>query len=387
MKTVIVAGALANKPFNGGNAWSRLGWVLGFRKLGFEICFVEMIDSNNCVDSNGERTTFENSVNLTYFRVVMEQFELTQCSALICDGGAKVHGLSLRELARRAPHALLFNISGHFTHPEILGGAGCRVYYDDDPGFTQFWDAAGYPVPGLGQHDFYFTIGENIGKPDCSIPTNGIDWKHTRPPVVLEDWPSMPASSFDRFTTVASWRGAYAPVEYDGKRYGVKAHEFRRFIEVPVRSKWNFEVALQIDPPDQGDIDRLAANRWNLIDPIHAAGSPEAFRKYVQNSGAEFSVAQGVYVGTRSGWFSDRTVRYLASGRPALVQDTGFTQNYPAGEGLLAFSSVEEALDSAERIVRDYDDHCRAARQLAEAVFDSGRVIRQLASEIGLDLP
>ena len=104
------------------------------------------------------------------------------------------------------------------------------------------------------------------------IPTNGIDWRHTRPPVVLQDWP-VATGSFDRFTTVASWRGAYAPVEYRGKTYGVKAHEFRKFIEVPGRGRRTFEIALQIDAADKKDLDCLIANRWQVVDPIRAAGS------------------------------------------------------------------------------------------------------------------
>jgi hypothetical protein len=386
MRTILVSGALANKPSNGGNAWSRLSWILGFRRLGFEVYFVEQIGKADCRSGAGTVSEFEESVNLTYFRAITEQFGLSGRSSLIYADGETVFGVPLVQLADAAKHALLFNIGGHLANPQIRQNVARSLYYDDDPGFTQFWHAAGYTPRDL-RHDCYFTIGENIGTAGCMIPTNGIHWRHTRPPVVLQDWP-VATGSFDRFTTVASWRGAYAPVEYRGRTYGVKAHEFRKFIEVPGRGGGTkFEIALQIDAADKKDLDCLIANRWQVVDPIRAAGSPTQFQQYVQNSGAEFSVAQNIYVDTNSGWFSDRTVRYLASGKPVLIEDSGFSRHIPVGEGLVAFRTVDEAIDGAARIVRDYDRHCTAARRLAEEFFDSDKVICRLAAEAGLDLP
>jgi hypothetical protein len=383
--TIIVSGALANKPLNGGNAWSRLSWVFGFKKLGFDVWFVEQISRASCVNA-GAVTDFERSANLGYFRAVMEEFGLLDRASLIYDDGAKTYGAPLATVVAHARDAVLFNISGHLTCADIHAAAAWRIYYDDDPGFTQFWHAAGHKLPGLGQHDVHFTIGRNIGTVYCSIPTYGIVWRHTRPPVVLEHWPYT-AGGFDRFTTVASWRGAYGPVEFAGRTYGLKVHEFRKFIEVPARNGKTFEIALQIDQADEKDLSQLRANRWRIVDPVRAAGGPGDFRRYVQNSGAEFSVAQNLYVATNSGWFSDRTVRYLASGRPALVQETGFSRHYPAGDGLLAFRTVDEAIDGAERIVGNYAKHSKAARRIAEDFFDSDKVIRSLVSQAGLDMP
>jgi hypothetical protein len=287
----------------------------------------------------------------------------------------------------------LFNLSGHLTRPELKQAPSCKVYYDDDPGFTQFWHAAGNDGARLDGHDFFFTLGANIGSPDCVIPTSSTHWRHTCPPVVLEDWPVSPVPglgadakfAFDRFTTVASWRGAYGPIQYGGKSYGLKAHEFRKFIELPQRSGKRFEIALQIHPADRKDLNALLAQGWQIADPIQVAGTPDDFRRYVQGSSAEFSVAQGIYVDTNSGWFSDRTVRYLASGRPALVQDTGFSRHIPTGEGLVSFRTFDEAMAGAHRIVRDYPQHCLTARRIAEEYFDSDKVIRELLAEIGLN--
>jgi hypothetical protein len=143
-----------------------------------------------------------------------------------------------------------------------------------------------------------------------------------------------------------------------------------------------FEIALDIDSADERDMNALRDHGWHVVDPGVVASGPVDFREYVQASGAEFSVAQGIYVETQSGWFSDRTVRYLASGRPALVQDTGFSRNYPLGEGLVAFRTVDEAVTGALEIARDYENHCRAARAIAENYFDSDRVLGQLVDEV-----
>lgn len=388
MKTVLFSGALANKPFNGGNAWSRLSWILGFKKLGFEVYFFEQIGREACVDGTGAVSSFASSVNLAYFQSIMSQFGLSQCSALIYGNGDEVYGLPFDKLGPLASRArLLFNFSGHLTLPEIREKIGCKLYYDDDPGFTQFWHAQQDPGARTWDHDFYFTIGENIGKPDCPIPDAGLDWRHTRPPVVLEEWPVATQSRLDRFTTIASWRGPFGPVQHNGKTYGLKVHEFRKFIELPQQSGHPFEIALQIHPADKRDLDSLLAHGWRISDPKQTADSPDAFRRFVQASGAEFSVAQGIYVDTQSGWFSDRTVRYLASGKPALVQDTGFSATYPVGEGLVSFRNIGEAIEGAHRIARDYKKHCVAARKLAEEHFDATKVIRQMADDIDLGIP
>ncbi len=390
MKTIIVSGALANKPFNGGNAWSRLNWILGLKKLGFEVCFVEQISRSNCVNAAGALADFADSVNLAYFRAVLDRFGLSHASALIYEDGKKVYGPPLTELLAMAQEAiLLFNFSGHLTHHDLKNRVRCKLYYDDDPGFTQFWHAAGDPGPRLNHHDFYFTIGRNIGAADCVIPTSDITWRHTRPPVVLDQWddvksPENADHPFDRFTTVGAWRGPYGPVQYRGKTYGVKGHEFRKFIELPQRESSQFELALNIHPADHKDLEALRHHGWQIVDPKQVADSPDAYRHYVQTSGAEVSAAQGAYVQTNSGWFSDRTACYLASGKPALVQDTGLARHYPLGEGLLAFRTIDEAVEGAQRIVGDYPRHCRAARRLAEDYFDSDKVVGGLLEEIGI---
>ncbi|MDX1578847.1 MAG: hypothetical protein R3266_10190, partial [Gemmatimonadota bacterium] len=188
-----------------------------------------------------------------------------------------------------------------------------------------------------------------------------------------------------RLTTVASWRGAFGPIEHDGRAHGVKAHEWRRFRDLPgLAAPHRFEAALAIHEADRADRERLERAGWVLEDPVERAGSPDRFRAYVSGSDAEFSVAQGIYVGAGTGWFSDRTARYLAAGRPAIVQDTGFRAHLPAGEGILAFDTPREAARSVDAVARDYAAHARAARALAEARFDSDVVLGGLVDELGV---
>ena len=397
MPTVIVSGAVANKPLNGGNAWSRLSWVRGFERLGYDVYFVEQIDRGACVDAAGRPCAFAESVNLAYFRGVFGRFGPAGRAALVCAPTGEAFGTDVADLARAAKSAdLLFNLSGHLTLEPLKAGPRLRVYYDDDPGFTQFWHASGSAASRLGGHDFYYTIGRNIGSPDCPIPTGGIPWRHTVPPVVLEQWPCVsgscgtcaaangPRPSPRRFTTVASWRGPYGPVQYGEKTYGLKAHEFRKVMPLPRVSGLAFEIALDIHPNDARDIALLRDNGWTLSDPAAVAATPDDFRNYVRSSGAEFSAAQGVYVDTRSGWLSDRTTRYLASGLPAVVQDTGFPRELDAGGGLLRFATLDEAAARVADVAQRYRDHCRAARAVAEAHFDSDKVVARLLEEIGL---
>ena len=384
MTAVIVGGALANKPDNGGEAWVRLSWIRGLQRLGFNVMFAEQIAMDACVDETGAVVPFEQSINLAYFRQVTEQFNLDGSSILICGNGEQTYGPGFGEFLDLASDAeLLINISGHLTLDAVKQRIRRKAFIDIDPGFTQFWHVTSNSGANLGGHDSWFTIGENIGKPICPIPTCGIDWQPVRQPVVLEDWP-VAVGSLDRFTTIANWRGPYGAVEYGGHTYGLKVHEFRKMIALPRESGMPFEIALAIHPADGNDLTALQENAWAIVDPTRIVTDPDAFRRYVQTSGAEFSVAQGTYVDTQSGWFSDRTTRYLASGKPVLVQDTGFGRQLPLGEGLLSFRSLDEAVAGVREIAQNYTHHSRAARRIAEDFFDSDRVLTDLIDRLGV---
>jgi hypothetical protein len=363
MTTVVVAGALANKHRLGGSQWVRMSWAESLKRLGFDVVFVEELHDG------GDAATFHSALRTMGVR-----------GALL--DGDEVSGMTWPELHDRLDAAaLLVNISGHLRRAELLRRVRLRAFVDLDPGYTQVWHAEGHDVGVLG-HDHHFTVGCNIGTRDCPLPTAGIRWRPIRQPVVMERW--RPAGDgFSRFTTVASWRGAFGPIAWGGRTYGVKAHEFRRFAQLPSQTGLPFEVALDIHPADTPDRELLEQGGWRLVTP-GAVSTPAGFARYVRGSGAEFSVAQGVYVHTRSGWFSDRTVRYLASGRPALVQDTGFRKSIPTGDGLIAFSTRRQAAGHAMRIVNDYEHHARAAAELAAELFAPDRALAPLLDVTGV---
>jgi hypothetical protein len=385
MSTVLVASVIATKCRNGGNARAVLNWVQGLSKLGVQAYYVEQIASQHCTDARGRMVPFAESANAAYFEYVMREAGLTRTSALICDGGPQTMGLAYRELLNVAEAAdLLLNVTGHLTLQPLLRRIRRKAYLDLDPGFTQFWHAANQDGARLAGHDFHFTIGENIGTPGCGIPSGGIRWRHTRQPAVLNGAPAVTTPWTGRFTTIGSWRGPYGPVQHGTTTFGLKVHEFRKLLDLPQRAAAEFEIALDIHPADARDLDQLRAHGWRVVDPMQVVPDPQSFDDYIQGSDAECSAAQGVYVATNSGWFSDRTVRYLAAGKPVLVQDTGFSHIYPVGEGLLAFRTVEEAASGVEAIQRNPAHHQRAARALAVEFFDSNAVIGRLLDDVGI---
>jgi hypothetical protein len=382
-ETIIVAGSLAQRPRIGGHTWVFLQYLLGFRRLGWDVLFVDRLEPEMCVDAEGRPTALRSSVNLSYLAGVMERFGLGERWSLLYDGGSEVVGRTRAEvvdLARRS--ALLLNVMGFLDHEDILAAAPLRVFLDIDPGFGQIWQELGLHQT-FQDHDRYVTVGERVGAADCRVPTCGIDWVTTKPPVELSEWPAQPQTG-RAFTTVASWRGAFGPLEYEGRTYGLRVHEFRRFFDLPGRTSEPFEVALDIDEAEAKDLAQLEANGWKLVDPRAVAGDPWRYRDYVQGSAAELMIAKNLYVDTRNGWFSDRSACYLASRRPVLAQDTGLDGLVPRGEGLLTFSTVEEAAESVEEITRDYERHSRSARAIAEEHFAAGRVLPRLLERLGV---
>ena len=372
MTTLVVSGALANKPGNGGEAWVRMSWVEGLRRLGFDVWFIEQVS----------RELLESTPLLPFFRQVTSRFGLDGRCALLDDVGASIEGPPKEELEEVAAEAaLLVNISGHLSLPRLLKRFRRKAYVDLDPGFTQFWHAAATNGARLAGHDRYFTVGLNVGQPSCQVPTDGIDWRPLPPPVVLDEWP-VTDSDPGILTTIASWRGSFGPIEHRGQTYGLKVHEFRKFLDLPGHVSQKLEIALDIHPADANDLESLRERGWSVVDPRQAIPDPDAYRRYIQNSGAEFSVAQGIYVETGSGWFSDRTVRYLASGKPVLVQDTGFGRLLPTAEGVLGFRTFDDAVAGAREIASNYERHCRAARRIAEEFFDSVWVLGHFIEEV-----
>jgi len=363
---VTVSGAIAQKPAVSGHAWMLLQYLLGLRKLGFDVLFVDQL-------------TNASPKEIAWLESVMSQTGLDQSWSLLFEGGSI--GLPRGRVIERVRSSLfLLNVMGFLKDEEILTAAHRRVFLDIDPGFGQMWHELGLADVFAG-HDHFVTIGENIGKPRCRIPTCGLNWLTTRQPVVLDEWP-LQGPSGTSFTSVGRWRSDYAPVVYEGQTFGLRVHEFRKFMTLPRLVNETFELALDIDSGETPDLALLKLNGWRLVPPEEVAGDLGVYRSYLQASMAEFLVAKNMYVDTRSGWFSDRSACYLASGRPVVAQDTGLAELYPIGEGLVAYQTLDEAVAAVNDIGRDYRRHARRAREIADEFFNSDKVLTRLVEAV-----
>ena len=226
------------------------------------------------------------------------------------------------------------------------------------------------------------TVGQAIGSDRCNIPTHGLEWIGTLPPVVLDEWPRASAVETDALTTVANFRG-YGSIDRDGVHYGQKVHSLRELVNLPRRAQDRFVLAMKIHPGEGDDLAALVANGWELTDPDVVAATPDFYRRFIQGSRAEIGIAKSGYVVSRCGWFSDRSACYLASGRPVVAQETGFSLFVPVGEGLFAFDDMDGALVAVEALRRDYTRHSHAAREVAEGYLDSDRVLTRLLECVG----
>jgi hypothetical protein len=379
--TILVSGMIAADPQQGGATWAVLQYLLGFKRLGHDVYFVEPLAPKAL---QPEGATLGNSANAAYFRRVVADFDLQETAALLLAGTAQTIGLPYERLRVVAGHAdVLINISGMLTDEALLAPIPLRVYLDLDPAFNQLWQVAYGIDMRFGAHNRFVTVGLAIGTPDCPVPTCGLPWITTLQPLLLAHWPVAQEIVHDALTTVANFRG-YGSIEYEGAFYGQKAHSLRRFIALPTRTDEAFLLALAIHPAETKDLEALAANRWRLVDPAMVAGDPARYQAFIAGSKAEFGIAKSGYVVSRCGWFSDRSVCYLAAGRPVVTMRTGFSRFYPTGEGLFEYGDAAEALAAIDAVNADYPRHSRAARAVAAEYFSSDRVLSKLMSEAGL---
>jgi hypothetical protein len=379
---IVVAGMIAGDPHQGGATWAVLQYLLGLRQLGHDVHFIEPVAADK-LQPRG--TSLSGSVNAAYFHSVMRQFDFESRAALLVAGTQETVGLAYDRLrAVTAESDLLINISGLLDDPALTEPIPVRVYLDLDPGFNQLWCAADGIDVGFDGHTHFVTIGPELGHRDCVIPTCGRSWIATRQPVVLDEWPPAGRVTHDAFTTVANWRG-YGSITCNGVFYGQKAHSWRELMALPDKTPEQFLVALAIHPGERDDLLDLATHGWTLIDPAQVSDTPDRYRAFVQGSKGEIGVAKSGYARSRCGWFSDRSACYLASGRPVVAQETGFSRFLPAGEGLFAFETADEACAGIDAIVRDYARHSRAARAIAEEYFDAASVLPRLLERVGAD--
>ncbi len=273
-------------------------------------------------------------------------------------------------------------MSGVLAGNELTAGIAVRLYVDLDPGFTQLWHSTGVDV-GLPGHTHFATVGQKIGRTGDAIPDCAVEWLHVLPPVCLDAWPVLPSPKSRRFTTVANWR-SYGSITHEGVFYGQKAHSFRAFAGLPLLTDTPLAVALSISPEEHADLRMLREGGWRVVDAARVASAPDAYQRFIQRSAGEIGIAKSGYTVRPTGWFSDRSAAYLASGRPVVAQDTGFAPFLPTGAGLLAFREPTEAAERIDEVRRDYARHALAARRIAEEHLDARRVLGRLLEDLGM---
>jgi hypothetical protein len=372
---------VAGDPHQGGATWAVLQYLLGLARLGHDTYLIEPIRPDALRPAG---TSLLESANAAYFRQVLADFGLEGRAALLLQGTRQTVGIPYEELRALAGRAhVLLNISGTLADEALTERIPVRAYLDLDPAFIQLWSAAQGIDMRFAGHTHFVTVGLQLGRPDCTVPTCGLTWLPTFQPIVLEHWPVAGPIVHDGLTTVGNWRG-YGSIEREGVFYGQKAHSLRPLIDLPSRVRKRFLPALAIDAGEVRDLDALRANGWHLLDPFEVASTPQRYQQFIQGSWAEFGITKSGYVASRCGWFSDRSICYLASGRPVLAQETGFGSFLPTGEGLFAYRTIDDVVAAVEELGRDYDRHRRAARALSEEFFDSNRVLRRLLQSIGV---
>jgi hypothetical protein len=373
---VLVLGYIVRGPL-GGHAWHHLQYVLGLERLGHDVYFLEDSDDfESCYDPTTHEMTADPAFGLTFAGSAFERVGLKDRWAYYDAHTATWHGPSAHralELCRTADVCL--NVSGVNPLREWLQQVPLRVLIDTDPAFTQARHLVDPKARRLASlHNAFATFGENIGLPDCTIPPDGFAWQPTRQPIVLDAWPVTPGPRDGNFSTMMQWE-SYPALRHDGREYGMKSLSFAPYFDLPARVDSPLELALGGPTAPRA---RLSASGWIVRDPYELSSDPWVYQRFIQGCMAEFSVAKHGYVATASGWFSDRSAEYLASGRPVVTQETGFSRWLQTGSGVFAFASPEEARAGIERVSYDYEKHCRAARAVAEEYFDARRVLPSL---------
>ncbi len=390
---IIVTGLVGQYAF-GGVAWDYLQFVEGFRQLGHDVYYLE--DTEMWPYDPIKNTISDDcSYNVKYLSDVMDRFGLGDRWIYRNAPDGSYHGRCEAEAKEICATADVFlNVSGcGWLRPEYLR-IPKKIFLDSDPMFTQVALVSGKQdvIDRIRAHNFCFTFAENINASDCRIPAAGFHWIPTRQPIVLEWWPSAKAQNDgapggralprDIFTTVMNWV-SYKGCEYNGETWGQKDVEFMKFIDLPQKTAQKFEIAMGMGPGMKRPTEMLQQNGWQIIEPSDHLPEPWKYRDYLRNSKGEWSVAKEGYVKSRSGWFSCRSACYLALGRPCVLQDTGWSAHYPTGHGLFAFRTMEEAIASIDAINADYTAHSRAARRLAERMFDARKVLGQMLEQVG----
>jgi hypothetical protein len=366
-----------------GVAWQFLHYLLGLKRLGYDVYYVED-SARDLYDPAANDFTSDPTASIKAVAPFLESHGFKDKWCFRSHAQNRCFGLSesqLKELYRDADAFL--NVTGaqeicaeHMNIPR-------RIYIETDPVVSQIkvWESDAGTIAHLSAHDTHFTFGENIGQADCLLPAGGFQWLPTRQPVCLELWQNdFPPG--DLYTTVSTWKNKGRDVVYKGETYyWSKDLEFEKLLKLPQRTRAKFELATT---PDVEASRLLIQNGWGLAPSIPISRNFERYRRYIQTSRGEFTVAKDQNIRLKSGWFSDRSACYLAAGRPVITQETGFSNHLPTGRGLFGFRTMEEILEAIEKIESDYDAASRIAREIAAEYFSADVVLKSVLGRAGL---
>ncbi len=371
--TVCLAASTIEYPEGGGHLWVYLNWALGLQALGCRVVWLEGIDP--------EMPAHEVQALTHSLKSRLESYGFAEHVAL-CSGSGEPLPRAMTEncldVEAAADAHLLLNLA-YSIPSQVVERFQRSALIDIDPGLLQLWMSEGLVNPA--RHDMYFTIGETVGKPGARFPDCGLQWHYTPPAVFLPAWPPTLVDSGAPFTTVSGWWEDW--IEYRGEIVNnAKRTTFREYSNLPSHTSAQLELALTLAEDDDEERWFLEQRGWKVRHAWDVASTPEQYRYYIQQSRGEFSCAKPSCMLLQNAWISDRTLCYLASGKPAVVQHTGPSSFLPEAEGLFRFRSLEEAARALNTVESDYERQSGLARQLAEEYFDARKVVGSVLERV-----
>jgi hypothetical protein len=380
-RVVVSTHNVMNFPHGGGHFWVYMQYVEGLRRAGCDVYWLEQFRPYKDAQYNAELVT--SFVERMRRRGMGDRLVLY--SLVDAAGSEEAVEPKYINLGRPEAEAILKRsdllLNFNYRMPSALLACFRRTaLVDIDPGLLQFWISTGQVRSA--RHDHYLTIGETVGTERALFPSCGFEWIHIRPPVCLELWPYVHDPQCAAFTTVAGWwSGEWIKESVNNHEVlseNTKRISFLEFAGLPRLTRQPLELALLMANDDGEERRLLEDHGWRVHDARDVAGTPELYQGYIQHSRGEFSCAKPSCMKFQNGWVSDRTLCYMASGKPAVVQDTGPSSILPNGLGMFRFSSMEQATEALRAVNADYARHCRAARELTEAYFDAKTIVRRI---------
>ena len=367
INTVCLCAKTFNYPKGGGHFWVYLNWALGLKDCGCRVIWSEPINPNIPINISLKR--------INDLKSRLRNYGLSEYLAIWSETNDPLPKEVLQTclgIEEASTSDLLLNTRPG-QHPEIVDRFKRTAFLDIDPGLLQYWISKGYI--NIARHDIYFTIGETVGASDLTIPDCGVEWLYTPPCVNLDHWGVCQPSENASFTTVSHWYMADEWIELENEGFmNDKRSGFVPFLSLPSVTNQSLELAINLNG-DEKEKNMLENLGWTVREAHEISSTPRDFQHYIQGSKGEFSCAKPSCVRLQNAWISDRTLCYLASGKPAVIQHTGPSRFLPDSAGIFRFRDIKEAALSLDKVAEDYDQQCLLARQLAEEYFDSRKVV------------